>query len=189
MRKRMMTILLCSLLAMAVIGFAAPADVFACSCAAPPSVQSEMNRKTAIFAGKVKDVKQPGKIGFAQSSADPVRVTFEVTTVWKGQVASTTEVYTAMSSASCGYTGFAVNQSYLVSAYGTSDRLETGMCEMTKPLSAASLELAELGTGQAPDPSKAVAEGSYIVPAVAAVSVLVLAAAAALFVMSRRRRT
>lgn len=188
MRKRSMKIWLCGLLVMGVIGFANPAEVSACSCAAPPSVQSELSRKTAIFSGKVKDVKQPGKIGFVQSSADPVRVTFEVTTVWKGQVTSTTEVYTAMSSASCGFTGFAVNQSYLVSAYGTSDRLETGMCEMTKPLSAASQELAELGAGQAPAPSKAAAEGNYIFPTIAAVSALAIVAAMTLFVMSRKRR-
>jgi hypothetical protein len=79
-----------------------------------------------------------------------VEVTFEVTDVWKGELRSETRVYTAMSGASCGYEGFAAGQSYIVFAHGLSDRLETGSCERTKPLSAAGEELAALGAGYKP---------------------------------------
>jgi hypothetical protein len=126
-----------------------PTAVHACSCAGPSPVQDDLNRKTAIFAGKVKSVDKP-RGGLIRSSADPVEVTFEVTDVWKGELRSETKVYTAMSGASCGYEGFAAGQSYIVFAHGLSDRLETGSCERTKLLASASEELAALGAGYKP---------------------------------------
>ncbi|BBI34978.1 hypothetical protein KCTCHS21_43770 [Cohnella abietis] len=84
------------------------------------------------------------------SSADPVKVTFEVQTVWKGQIENKTVVNTAVSGASCGYTGFALGAEYVVYAYGNADKLETGMCERTKLLESADEDITELGTGYDP---------------------------------------
>ncbi|WFB57936.1 hypothetical protein [Paenibacillus sp. BR1-192] len=61
-----------------------------------------------------------------------------------------TELTTAMSSASCGYDQFAVGSEYLVFASAESGRLTTGLCDGTKPLTAAGKELSELGAGYPP---------------------------------------
>ncbi|XEC96330.1 hypothetical protein AB6A23_07235 [Paenibacillus tarimensis] len=129
--------------------FVGPEKVQACSCAEPPAVEDELKRKTAVFAGKVKSISHP-KPALMRSSVDPVKITFDVTTVWKGEVKPETEVYTAISSASCGYDGFIENEDYIVFAFGDSDRLQTGLCERTKPLASAEEELAALGEGQMP---------------------------------------
>lgn len=112
-------------------------------------VKNELEHKTAIFAGKVtKIIPLPQKTII--SSADLVEVSFLVETVWKGDLEQQTIVYTAESSASCGYGGFEEGKSYIVSAYESSGKLETGMCELTKPLSMAEEELMLLGEGYAP---------------------------------------
>lgn len=132
-----------------------PERVFACSCAMPSSpeqqVKDSLAHKTAIFAGTVTDVKQP-RMKRIMSSADQVKVTFKVSQVWKGEVGQKAVVSTAMSGASCGYENFAVGTSYIVSAYGNANGLETGMCEMTLPLASASGQLAALGEGYEPSP-------------------------------------
>jgi len=134
-----------------VIPFARPEPAFACSCAAPPTVQDELDRKTAVFAGKVTEVVRPDK-QVLDSAIDLVEVVFEVDRAWKGEPAQRTKVYTALGSESCGYTGFKPGERYLVSAYGSPDKLETGFCEMTKPIEAAAAELTQLGPGREPPP-------------------------------------
>ncbi|MZQ81206.1 hypothetical protein GQF01_03600 [Paenibacillus sp. 5J-6] len=94
-------------------------------------------------------LKKPA-IGKIWSSAAPVEARFEVNTVWKGELSSQTMVYTALSSASCGYEGFEVNKDYIVFAYGDPDRLETGICEGTKTTASAQSELIALGEGYEP---------------------------------------
>ena len=125
-----------------------PTVAHACSCAVPPTVEKELERKSAIFKGKVTDIKQPDTGEFI-SSADLVAITFQVDQVWKGALAEETTIYTARDSASCGYEGFEENKEYVVFAYGD-DKLQTGMCELTKPASSAGKELAALGKGYAP---------------------------------------
>lgn len=99
---------------------AKPTAVFACSCAEQPTVdtilKNELSNKTAIFTGKVVNVMQPSK-KLVMSSDDPVRVDFVISKVWKGELKQQVRIYTAMSSASCGYEDFNVGDSYLVSAY------------------------------------------------------------------------
>lgn len=156
--------------------FAMPDKAYACSCAAPPSVKEELDRKTAVFEGKAVDVIVPNK-EIIDSSVDLVEVRFEVSRAWKGQVNANETVYTAIWSESCGYTDFEAGRSYLVSAYGSPDRLETGMCELTKPVDQASAELAELGKGYAPrsaggggggeiDVTRSIVSLSFLVPGV-----------------------
>ncbi|RCW46461.1 hypothetical protein [Paenibacillus prosopidis] len=137
-----------------------PVTVHACSCAEPPSIEDQMNRKTAIFTGKVLSLTKPDK-GKFWSSADPVKAQFEVKTVWKGKLGSQTAVYTALSSASCGYEGFEVNKEYIVFAYGDPDRLETGLCEGTKTLASAKEDLKALGAGYEPSKEPISGEASY----------------------------
>ncbi|WP_159887274.1 hypothetical protein [Paenibacillus puerhi] len=93
MRKRDFLFLAGCLVLAGLAAMLAPGRAKACSCAALPGTQEQLERKTAV--------------------------------------------YTAWSSASCGYERFAVGESYLIFASRDPDRLETGICEGTKPLSQA----------------------------------------------------
>nr|WP_186812011.1 hypothetical protein [Paenibacillus xylanexedens] len=108
-----------------------------------------MNRKTAIFTGKLLSLTKPVEAKI-WSSAEPVKALFEVKMVWKGELNSQTTVYTALSSESCGYEGFEVNEEFIVFAIGKLDRLETGLCEGSKNFESAQEELKELGTEYKP---------------------------------------
>ncbi len=158
MHKKMLLYLLCGVMMLSTALIAKPKAVFACSCAMQPSaethVKEELDRKTAVFTGKVIKVTPP-KQKKTMSTADLVQVDFEVSTVWKGELKQQTAIYTAMSSASCGYDGFKVGDAYIVSAYDRSGELETGMCDLTKPVSTAGDELKVLGKGYDPLPLSA----------------------------------
>lgn len=149
MRKSKVMIMLSCLLLLVSLYTIQPSNVFACSCAGPPEVSESLERSAAIFAGKVTQIAGPPRKQ-VMSSADPVRVTLEVTEIWKGELNPVTELTTAMSSASCGYDQFAVGSEYLVFASAESGRLTTGLCDGTKPLTAAGKELSELGAGYPP---------------------------------------
>ncbi|MFT4414928.1 hypothetical protein ACLM5H_13795 [Fredinandcohnia humi] len=141
-------ILVIMLLSLTIIVFF-PRQISACSCANPESVKDELNRKTAVFSGKVIDLVDKNKYSYIKSSADLVQVLFEVNESWKGTNASQVIVSTARSGASCGYE-FELNKEYIVYAYGDKDNLETGFCERTALLSEASEDLDILGKGKAP---------------------------------------
>lgn len=149
MWNKMTKLLMCYLFVFGMWYVAHPLTAHACSCAATPSIEDQLDRKTAIFTGKVLSLTEPMK-GEIWSSADPVKAQFEVKRVWKGEVGSQTAVYTALSSVSCGYEGFKVNEEYIVFAYGDPDQLETGICEGTKTLASAQKELKALGAGNEP---------------------------------------
>lgn len=117
---------------------------FACSCVIPGPPEAELARSVAVFSGIVVDRHEPG--GLLVSSADPVRVTFEVYAVWKGPAYSTITITTARSGASCGYT-FEEGQEYLVYAHGSTDSLMVSSCSRTMPLAAAEEDLRVLGVG------------------------------------------
>jgi len=132
-----------------------PNRAFACSCAPPGPPTDELAKSSAVFAGKVVALDVP--TGLVISSADPVRVTFQVYTVWKGPVHNTLVVTTARGGASCGYE-FKQGQEYLVYARGAETALAVSLCSRTRLLSAADEDLATLGaaialTAESPDPS------------------------------------
>lgn len=106
---------------------AAPvAHVLACSCA-------QMNREVALsnadvaFVGVVAAIED-STIGPMVSSADPFQYTFALEQTIKGQPATTVNVLSARSSASCGQE-FALAQRWRVFAFADdSGRLQTGLC-------------------------------------------------------------
>jgi photosystem II stability/assembly factor-like uncharacterized protein len=175
--------MLIGLLSAGIVFSLAPAPASACSCAGPAPVQEELSRKTAVFSGKVTGVAGPNR-GFVRSSADPVRITFEVGNVWKGELLAQTDVYTAASSASCGYDSFAVGKEYIVYASTDKDQLVTGLCSRTKLLTAAGEDLQALGNGYGPLPGKS----GPTVPLTAgiAAAIVLLAAAVSFLVFARR---
>ena len=145
--RKWFTWLLVALFLSISFGVLPPTAVYACSCAPPGLPAEELERATAVFAGKVTEIDIPR--GLLQSSADPVAVTFQVSEVWKGSVQPALVAKTARSGASCGYT-FSIGQEYLVYANGTESDLEVWLCSRTTPLTAAAEDLLALGSGEIP---------------------------------------
>ena len=119
----------------------------ACECISPAPPKESLEKSTAVFAGKVIDVDVPR--GIVISTADPVKVTFEVSKVWKGPDYKTLVVTTARDGASCGYS-FKQGEEYIIYTYGEGDKLSTGICSRTKPLANSQQDLEELGEGSLP---------------------------------------
>jgi len=130
--------------------------VNACSCVQPAPSKESLEQSTAVFAGKVIDIDAPS--GIIVDSADPVRVTFEISKIWKGPDYETLVLTTARDGASCGY-GFEENEEYIVYAYGEENKLSTGICSRTRLLAKAQEDLQDLGAGDLPTNS-----GSNYVP-------------------------
>ena len=93
------------------------------------------------------DVKTPS--GPIASSADRVVATFEVSTVWKGQVTQTFTITTPGSSASCGIT-FEQGKQYVVYGRAFEGVVSAILCSRTRLAADASEDLAALGAGQQP---------------------------------------
>jgi hypothetical protein len=121
---------------------------YACSCVLPGPPDEELANATAVFTGKVVSLSKPVDFG-PISSADPIKVTFQVYEVWKGSVSLTTTITTSRSSASCGYP-FQKGGEYIVYAYGSENNLSVSLCSRTQPLDAAKIDLEVLGIGAAP---------------------------------------
>ncbi|WP_162341259.1 hypothetical protein [Paenibacillus paridis] len=200
-RKLGIITLSCLIVCSMMLVLVSPESAFACSCAmsgSPEShVKDELERKTAVFSGEVLKVTPPGPKVF-MSSDELTKVLFQVETVWKGKPEQQTYVYTAMSSASCGYENFHEGQSYIVSAYEQDGKLETGICELTKPLSMVQEELKVLGEGYPPEPlskGKPTAEsqteakqGSKQSYVIGGISILLVTVAAGVVLLIRHRR-
>lgn len=128
----------------------APSSVHACDCAPPLPVAEEMERSTAVFAGKVIRISDKNKFNNIKSSADPIVVTISVEKGWKGADQTQIQVQTARSSVSCGFQ-FHMDEEYLVYARADGDgRLNTNSCDRTKVLSHAQDDVIELGNGTIP---------------------------------------
>ncbi len=78
--QKLAVILLCGWAA-SVLWLFSPRCVFACSCVAPGPPKVELAQSVGVFAGRVIDIEKPS--GTVMSSADPVIVTLQVSTVWK----------------------------------------------------------------------------------------------------------
>ena len=123
----------------------------ACSCLAPPPPLEALDGSSAVFTGRV--VKSSPGFYFDRFAS----VEFEVETVWKGSVTSTTFVY-VWPEVACGYGRFRLGEDYLVYAYRDAfphdegdDILFVSLCSRTRPFEYAEEDLQELGDGWAPD--------------------------------------
>ncbi|RXT06563.1 hypothetical protein [Ammoniphilus sp. CFH 90114] len=126
-----------------------PTAGYACSCVETPSPQVALNQADAVFVGRAENITTDNKFSLG-SSVDPVLISFEVSTVWKGNEQNNVEVMTVSGSESCGYS-FDLGKEYLVYAF-KNDRgeLQTNICTRTTPLSAAQDDLQALGEGRSP---------------------------------------
>jgi hypothetical protein len=73
--------------------------VQACSCLQPGTPTDEMARADAVFSGKVTEIIRPSHVQFY----GPVKVQFEVSEEWKGNLTRRLMIVTAIDSAGCGY--------------------------------------------------------------------------------------
>lgn len=205
MYKKLMIFVLCWAVMLSAGLMIKPEEVFACSCAMGPSaehqVEDSLQRKEAVFAGKVIKVTQPRQKSI-MSTSDLVEVNFEVTQVWKGEVHQQETVYTAMSSVTCGYEGFQEGKDYIVAANAKKEtgQYTTTVCDLTKPLTQAGEEMKLLGDGYSPTPMSdeeiASSEQGIIesqskdkavkVSLIAALAAIVLIAGATFLILRRR---
>ena len=125
----------------------APGTASACSCGISP-LADRLSAADVVFIGTPKKGDKPE--GDAVSSADPVRWTFDVDTVHKGDVTQTVDVISALDSASCGIP-FEVNRPYLVFGVLDDEAITAGLCGGTEQLSQIPADdLASLGSGATP---------------------------------------
>jgi hypothetical protein len=128
----------------------------ACSCL-PRTPQQNFQSSEAVFSGRVINItnftrgaRQSYTGSYSSSEPEAVQVIFEVSKVWKGKSNQNLVVRTAANSAMCGY-NFQQGQEYLVYADEAENKLVTGLCNGTKPLSMAQSDLGILGEGKSPN--------------------------------------
>jgi len=126
-------------------------SVNALSCAEPPPPKEALEKSSAVFVGKVIDINEPSNI----DSENPIRITFEVLTIWKGPdnkkiIVKTPDHY---------WGPYKMGEEYLIYAYNDEGELTTGLCSRTRFLSGAEEDLKELSDGRTPTNS-----GSNFVP-------------------------
>lgn len=119
-----------------------PIPTAACSCAEPNSVHEELEQSSAVFQGKVMEIKD---------SSHTRKVLFEVKESWKGIEQTQIIVVTGMGSGDCGY-DFNIGQEYLVYAKGEQS-LSTNICDRTSSVQSVQVseDLEKLGQGITPN--------------------------------------
>jgi hypothetical protein len=126
-----------------------PSSASACSCAQPPSVNSELSRSDVVFSGKVISVREKRSLnGYLTKQA-----IFEVSQTWKGVEQSQIMITTGQGGGDCGI-NFIEGEDYLVYSresdmYGKK-LLTSIICDRTVELAVANEDLAVLGEGKPP---------------------------------------
>lgn len=122
---------------------------YACSCVQPESAQKELSARDFVFSGKVKKIIDQNENSIIKSSADLLKIHFEVNETWKGIDETEVIVFTERDSASCGFS-FTTNEDYLVYANKEEGKKKVNICSRTSPLVNASADIHELGEGKKP---------------------------------------
>ena len=132
---------------------ASPGQVHACKCAVSATPAEELEKSSAVFAGRVVSVRHSYDLNAASYTPDDrTTVGFEVSAVWRGTVHEDMSITTPPTGGSCGFT-FAEGEEYVVyahdSAYGD-DGYTVGICSRTALLRQAQADIGALGEGRAP---------------------------------------
>lgn len=122
------------LLALGVLVGPSARPAHACSCA-PASDLGSYRSADVVFTGAAVGHRDPRAGERLVSTADRLFWRFEVESVDKGRVPEVVEVATARDGGACGY-GFREGRRYQVFARSAEDRLQTGLCDDTRDLSA-----------------------------------------------------
>lgn len=128
-------------------------QVYACSCAQPGSPSEELEKFSAVFAGRVVSVRHSyDPDGRSVTRDDRSTIGFEVSAVWKGTVYEEMNITTPPTGGSCGFT-FEEGEEYIVYAYDSpcvEGGYTTGICSRTALLGQAQGDLDAFGEGNAP---------------------------------------
>jgi len=130
-----------------------PAAILACTCV--PFTKPELvGNASVIFTGTVTGSSRGSPFGLGctastVSTADPILVTFQVESVYKGHASAQVTVSTVAGESSCGYS-FQSGKRYTVFATGTLDKPETNLCRGNVEGAISPTEYG-LGPGRPPD--------------------------------------
>ncbi|MDE2718909.1 MAG: hypothetical protein OXI33_18105 [Chloroflexota bacterium] len=128
-------------------------QVYACSCAQPESPSEELEKFSAVFAGRVVSVQLSyDPDGRTVTREDRGTIGFEVSAVWKGTVYEEMDITTPPTGGTCGFT-FEEGEEYIVYAYDSpyvEGGYTTGICSRTALLEQAQVDVDALGEGNAP---------------------------------------
>lgn len=123
---------------------------WACSCAAPDSVEASFTDSDLVVLAEVLSVREPLSLGCTVSSADPMSVRLEVIEGFAGaEAGDVVTVTTARDGASCGVS-FRAGESWVVYARDG----QVGVCGRTRLATADDPELdvlADLASVTAPE--------------------------------------
>ena len=176
-----------------------PELVHACKCAQPGTPSEELEKFSAVFAGRVVSIQHSYDPNTASvSPEDRTTVGFEVSTAWKGTVHEDMYITTSPTGGSCGFT-FVEGEEYIVYAYDSAyadGGYTVGICSRTALLDQAQADIDALGEanapqagtgGPAPEESQDTGLGSaWMVILVVAATVLAAGGIAA-YAIARRR--
>ena len=128
-------------------------QVYACKCAQPGTPSEELEKFSAVFAGRVVSVQHSyDPNATSVSPEDRTTVGFEVSTVWKGLVHEEMYITTPPTGGNCGFT-FIDGEEYIIyghdSAYAGGG-YTVGICSRTALLDQAQVDIDALGEGDAP---------------------------------------
>lgn len=135
------TLRLVGLVSLVIILSFEPAD--ACSCAGEPPPCEAFSGATAVFVGEVLDAAQQKEHKNEDGTTtvyDVGSIRFHVTEAFSGVTSSIVVISSGTGGGDCGY-WFKRGQSYLVYAFGEPERLSTGICTRTAPISDAEEDL------------------------------------------------
>ena len=124
----------------AVLFVLAPRQAAACSCEPPGSPQEELASHDAVLAGRVVEILAPADLALEED----VLVTFDVSSVWKGEAEQVVAVTTGRHGGVCGYP-FRLGEQYVVYGNLWEGGLHTGLCTRTNTLDAATEDTQQLG--------------------------------------------
>jgi hypothetical protein len=129
----------------------------------PPAPSEALQMADVVFAGKAIEANQQAwrisHVKFAwrppflhlTEDHDRYRSTFEVTMVWKGEVAARTTIIHSIASCGASYS-FRQGEEFIVYAKWFEGELYNAWCHRNNPLSAASEDLSAFGAGKPPVP-------------------------------------
>src|ERR1700722_10234289 len=129
---------------------------FGCICGGGTPPCEEYWNAAVVFSGTVARLSPMSieeKFGERIVSYSKLSATFNVETVYRGEIEKEVDVITGMSDGDCGY-HFQIGERYLVYAFVSEQtkRLGTSSCARTRPLSEASADL-EFFRGIAQNPA------------------------------------
>jgi len=126
----------------------------ACSCAYQRTGEFAA-AADEIFTGTLTAITEPPRTGVV-SSTDPITYTVAVDAVYRGDVGPVASFESAMSGASCGLEGMAVDRRYLVFVSTDGPKRAATSCGGTAPARPARVDAVERLTGAPADPATAV---------------------------------